>query len=548
LTPQQWGQAWPTHLGPNEWLNPPGSRLTHVGDNDLAVPQTHFFDANGNLVRENTERHFEWDHTDRLRAFRIQTGNAAPSVQADYLYDSAGERIKKRARKQSGRIEVTVYINGSFEHHRIEQADSTLENNTLHVMDNQKRVALVRIGKAFSGDGSPAIKHHLSDHLGSCSLVLDGTGAWVNHEEYTPYGETSFGSFATKHYRFTGKERDEESGLTYHGARYYAPWLTRWISCDPLGLKEGSNVYAYVKATPLRLIDSRGEEAGLPGNESPTYREQSAGMSSVELHAPGCESKTPQSVSGAPPEPGLLIEKGLRLTGGYGFWGLAGPEGKHLEAELLGMVGYDAKKGFYDAYLAGYGARGWDLTAMAATESAHYWRSGEREEEELFLGEAELKHSGFGFFVNQKHPEQIGLYGFLHAGPAVGGVGLTLHSDNFAAYVRQQMADMQESLARSGINLVQVPKGTPTIKMEDAFSGAVLIEKLVGASYVRKVTADMQESLARSGINLVQVPEGTPTINLQDLQDAFEDAVLIPKLLGYFGIDLKRWTNDSKPK
>ena len=56
-------------------------------------------------------------------------------------------------------------------------------------------------------------------------MVIDGDGAWINREEYSPYGETTFGGFARKRYRFTGKERDDESGLNYHGARYYAPWL-----------------------------------------------------------------------------------------------------------------------------------------------------------------------------------------------------------------------------------------------------------------------------------------------------------------------------------
>ncbi len=54
---------------------------------------------------------------------------------------------------------------------------------------------------------------HLGDHLGSSNVVVDSGGALVNREEFTPYGETSFGSFAKKRYRFTGKERDEESGL-----------------------------------------------------------------------------------------------------------------------------------------------------------------------------------------------------------------------------------------------------------------------------------------------------------------------------------------------
>jgi RHS repeat-associated protein len=46
-----------------------------------------------------------------------------------------------------------------------------------------------------------------------------------------------------KRYRFTGQERDEESNLNHHGARYYAPWLGRWASADPEGLKAGINLY-----------------------------------------------------------------------------------------------------------------------------------------------------------------------------------------------------------------------------------------------------------------------------------------------------------------
>src|SRR5919197_5413839 len=100
-------------------------------------------------------------------------------------------------------------------------------------MNDMQRVALVRIGPAHPDDRGPAVQFHLGDHLGSSNVVVDSGGAFVNREEYTPYAETSFGSFARKRYRFTGKERDEESGLNYHVARCYAPWLGRWLSCDP---------------------------------------------------------------------------------------------------------------------------------------------------------------------------------------------------------------------------------------------------------------------------------------------------------------------------
>ena len=104
----------------------------------------------------------------------------------------------------------------------------------------------------------PAVQFHLGDHLGSSNVVVDSGGALINREEFTPYGETSFGSFARKRYRFTGKERDEESGLSYHGARYYAPGKTRWVSCDPIGVAGGVNSYTYVHDNPLCLVDPLG--------------------------------------------------------------------------------------------------------------------------------------------------------------------------------------------------------------------------------------------------------------------------------------------------
>jgi RHS repeat-associated protein len=46
---------------------------------------------------------------------------------------------------------------------------------------------------------------------------------------------------------YTSKERDDSSGLCYYGARYLAPWLTRWISPDAAGAVDGLNLYIYVE-------------------------------------------------------------------------------------------------------------------------------------------------------------------------------------------------------------------------------------------------------------------------------------------------------------
>ena len=82
---------------------------------------------------------------------------------------------------------------------------------------------------------------------------------FITYEEYFPYGGTAFHSADStsreKRYRYTGKEKDEETGLYYHGARYYAPWLGRWTAADPAGLVDGPNLYAYVRGNPIRMQD-----------------------------------------------------------------------------------------------------------------------------------------------------------------------------------------------------------------------------------------------------------------------------------------------------
>jgi RHS repeat-associated protein len=246
-------------------LVPESNRLAVVTVGATSFDYT--YDVNGNLVRETISRHFEWDHSDRMRVYRTQPGNAEPSVHTHYLYDARGQRVKKLVRKQGGQVEVLISIDGVFEHHRIVQGSDTHENDTLHVMDNQTRIAMLRVGASFPDDSTPAVKFHLADHLGSSNVVIDGSGVFINHEEYTPYGETSFGSFARKRYRFTSKERDEESGLYYYGARYYAAWLGRWTSCDPVGIEDAINLFLYAGGSPCVFRDTTGTQ------RSPTQRE-----------------------------------------------------------------------------------------------------------------------------------------------------------------------------------------------------------------------------------------------------------------------------------
>src|SRR5262249_47216247 len=149
------------------------------------------------------------------RCFRIQTGLAEPSVYAIYLYDSNGRRVKKLARKQGGSIRVVTYIDGSFEC----TFDGTGENNTILLETTPGTTERLRIGKSLKHEGGPARCIHFSCLNGSISLTVADDGQWINREEYSPFGETLFGGYVAKRFRFVGLERDKESGLYAAEAR-----------------------------------------------------------------------------------------------------------------------------------------------------------------------------------------------------------------------------------------------------------------------------------------------------------------------------------------
>jgi RHS repeat-associated protein len=162
-------------------------------------------------------------------------------------------------------------------------------------MDDRQRIALVDTRTQGNETGVPAqlIRYQFGNHLGSATLELDDAAQIISYEEYYAYGSTSYqagrsaAEVSLKRYRYTGKERDEESGLYYYGARYYAAWLGRWLSCDPVS---SSNRYVYVENNPVALNDPDGREpacAGQKGCELSTleyirYGIQSCRKSSLE--------------------------------------------------------------------------------------------------------------------------------------------------------------------------------------------------------------------------------------------------------------------------
>jgi RHS repeat-associated protein len=132
-------------------------------------------------------------------------------------------------------------------------------------MDDRQSIVLVET-RTHGNDPSPRqlITYQLGNHLGSASLDLDHEAQIISYEEYYPYGSTSYQAVRSriqvpiKRYRYTKKERDEESGFYYHGARYYLPWIARWLSADPGDLADGINQYSYTRGNPIIQSDPTG--------------------------------------------------------------------------------------------------------------------------------------------------------------------------------------------------------------------------------------------------------------------------------------------------
>jgi RHS repeat-associated protein len=108
------------------------------------------------------------------------------------------------------------------------------------------------------------VTYYHNDVLGSPVAATDATGAVVWKETYRPYGQPYLNSSAasTERIGFSGKPYDRSTGLSYVGARYYDPFVGRFLSTDPRPSDDEDvhslNRYAYANNNPAKHIDPDG--------------------------------------------------------------------------------------------------------------------------------------------------------------------------------------------------------------------------------------------------------------------------------------------------
>jgi len=230
---------------------------------------TYEYDSHGsmlNLANTPDEFKMQWDHRDMISSINLGSGFA------HYQYDAGKQRTRKYITKNNGNIiEERIYL-GGVELYRKYEANNPQpveEIETLHLFDGERR--LLMVDQVLETDNAnlgkrTLYRYTLSNHLGSSTVELDEQAGLISYEEYHPYGTSAYRGGRNveevnlKRYRYTGMERDEESGLSYHSARYYLPWLGRWGSADPIGVEDDFNIYLVFRANPLFFRDINGCE------------------------------------------------------------------------------------------------------------------------------------------------------------------------------------------------------------------------------------------------------------------------------------------------
>jgi len=240
------------------------------GDETKAIDYQ--YDIHGSMLNLNNvadEYKLRWDTNDMIHHVNLGGGG-----NAWYNYGSDKERTRKRIEHDGNMVEERLYL-GGMERYRRWVGNNPVpveEIETHHLFDGEQRVLIVEDVLKTDNSNSDLnvgtlFRYQYSNHLGSVGLEVDAHGSIISYEEYHPYGTTAYqargaGINATaKRYKYTGMERDEESGLSYHSARYYLPWLGRWGSVDPAGLVDGVNIYRHSHNNPLNFSDVNGRQA-----------------------------------------------------------------------------------------------------------------------------------------------------------------------------------------------------------------------------------------------------------------------------------------------
>jgi RHS repeat-associated protein len=200
---------------------------------------------------------------DSTQSFAFDAENKIKTVNGEndvYRYDGDGNRVRKNFTYGE---KVRMVNSGG---HLIAEYD--LANGSL-----KREYVYSAKGLVATIEPANGTRYTTADHLGTPRIVTNSSAGVVSRHDYMPFGEevgTGIGGRTTGmgfsladglRLKFTLKERDNETGLDYFGARYFSSGQGRFTSPDEplIGQDEPDpqtwNLYSYRSNNPLIRVD-----------------------------------------------------------------------------------------------------------------------------------------------------------------------------------------------------------------------------------------------------------------------------------------------------
>ncbi|HYR76178.1 MAG TPA: RHS repeat-associated core domain-containing protein [Pyrinomonadaceae bacterium] len=268
----------------NRWIDYGGGvhNLSFSTTTNRITTSGYSYDAAGNLTNDSIHS-YGFDAENKIKM--------VDGVNGVYGYDGDGNRVRKNF--ALGEQVRMVYSGGQL------LAEYDISTGSL-----KKEYVYGAKGLIATIEPSTGTRYTTSDHLGSPRVITSSSAGVVSRHDYMPFGEeigvtiggrtSGMGYSAVDGLRqkFTRKERDNETGLDFFGARYYGSVQGRFTGADPkmLGLKQVVNPqrwnrYAYVVNNPLALYDPDGQDDDGQGGSK--VIDVFVAISSKQLHDAG---------------------------------------------------------------------------------------------------------------------------------------------------------------------------------------------------------------------------------------------------------------------
>jgi RHS repeat-associated protein len=241
--------AWGLSFGYDPWANLLSTNVTQGSAYALSVTAdgsnrihnaagTFTYDAAGNLTSDPTNSSYTYN----------AEGELTSAAGVTYTYDGDGDRVQKSNGK--------LYWFG-LGTDPLSESDASGNLTNEYIFLSGARIAMLQLS-------SSTVNYYIADHLGSSRIVTNSSGTVLDDSDFYPFGgERPYLSSSGNNYKFTGKERDTESGLDDFAARFYTSNYGRFLSPDDSKYVKSAdpqtwNLYGYVANNPINSVDPTG--------------------------------------------------------------------------------------------------------------------------------------------------------------------------------------------------------------------------------------------------------------------------------------------------